>query len=380
MTGLDAPPSFVTAHGIPIANLWHMLLYAWGQARTTLPWRSAVEAAPSLDALFASILGNALEQRLRVGLGRDYVSERQCLRGVRGRVDFGESLKRLSFENGMAVCRFQDFSFNVPKNRIVASTLSLLAQVGRFGPEAERAEALRRRLRRLCRDLHGLDPIDVTPALIRRQVLGRDEQDYRLMLAICELVVLRRMPTHASGIGTHPGLDTDELILHNLYEKFVANFYRMHLCDWHVQVQPRIKWHSEIPSRFLPTMQPDVILDHRQTGRRIVLDTKFTAHSLVQSGYGGYSFDSSHLYQMYAYLRSQEHLSERHRNAEGILLYPTARWELDEAVKLQGHLLRLHTVDLSQPWTTIEKRLLEMIENEQGSANHDMQQIHGVKG
>ena len=50
-----------TEHGIPIRNLWYMLLYAWNEAplqdlRGRALQDAAVERAPTLDALLASVL------------------------------------------------------------------------------------------------------------------------------------------------------------------------------------------------------------------------------------------------------------------------------------------------------------------------------------
>lgn len=108
-------------------------------------------------------------------------------------------------------------------------------------------------------------------------------------------------------------------------------------------------------------MSPDLVLQHKATGRMVVLDTKFTANSLISTRWGNYVFDSSHLYQLYAYLRSQEHVSDSHRFSTGILLYPTARKHLSETIELQGHQIHLATIDLSQPWDEIENKLLDLV-------------------
>lgn len=73
-------------------------------------------------------------------------------------------------------------------------------------------------------------------------------------------------------------------------------------------------------------------------------------------------FKSENLYQIYAYLRTQEHLSEAHREAEGMLLYPTTERSVDEAMVAQGHRIRVATLDLSQGWGEIEERLLGFID------------------
>ena len=63
---------------------------------------------------------------------------------------------------------------------------------------------------------------------------------------------------------------------------------------------------------------------------------------------------------MYAYLKSQEHLSEAHRTASGILLYPAVQHKLSEEIKLQGHVIRIASLDLAAPWEEIERQLLEL--------------------
>src|SRR4051794_23985985 len=89
-------PPFLSKTGIPIRNLWHMLLYVWDAVRLKDAWRVEVESAPSLDALLASILSNVVRQRLRIGLGRDYKNYEAEIAGIRGRVAFAETVKHMS--------------------------------------------------------------------------------------------------------------------------------------------------------------------------------------------------------------------------------------------------------------------------------------------
>jgi len=102
-------------------------------------------------------------------------------------------------------------------------------------------------------------------------------------------------------------------------------------------------------------------MQERSTQLMIVLDTKFTAGSLVENQWSKAVFDSAHLYQLYAYLKSQEHISEAHRTAFGILLYPAAGGKFSERVKLQDQIIRIESVDLAAPWQEIEGQLLEII-------------------
>jgi 5-methylcytosine-specific restriction enzyme subunit McrC len=351
-----------TEYGIPIRNLWHMLLYAWNEVPLADRWlMEDTEDAPTLDALLASILMKLIQQRLRIGLGCSYVNEARSLQGIRGRLDFTESLKRRTFDRGQAYCEYQHYSANAPKNQIVRSTLARLVQVGQFGPDNAQADNLRHKLRWLTRILDGVDLIELKLDFIRRQQLGRNDGDYRLMLAICELILQRQMPTESAGYHGLPSIERDSLIVHRIYERFVANFYRVRLLGWTAAPQKRLGWHEKSPNQYLPAMVPDLILEEGLSGQIVLLDTKFTAHSLSENQWGKQLFDSAHLYQMYAYLKSQEHLSARHQAASGILLYPAVRQVLSERVELQGHALRIECVDLSAPWRDIEQHLLELI-------------------
>jgi 5-methylcytosine-specific restriction enzyme subunit McrC len=221
---------------------------------------------------------------------------------------------------------------------------------------------LRHVLRRLTRDLDGIDLVELKLDFIRRQQLGRNDRDYRIMLAVCELLLQRQMPADAAGSQRLPGLSHAELVMYRVYERFIANFYQIHLPRWEVTPQKRLGWHEKHASPYLPSLQPDLLLREKSTGRLVILDTKFTASSLVKGQWGNLSFDSGHLYQLYTYLKTQEHISEQHRQASGILLYPAiSKTAISEQIILQEQTLRVETVDLSLPWQEIEETLLNII-------------------
>jgi 5-methylcytosine-specific restriction enzyme subunit McrC len=360
MIGADAKPA---GGKIPIRNLWHMLLYVWDARRLKDRWRAEVEDAPSLDALLSSILASLIQQRLRIGLDRRYRDEEALIAGIRGRIRFPESLKRLTFPHGRAVCRYQVFHVNAPMNQIIRSTLARMVHVGSFGSDRARAEELRADLRRLVRSMEGINVIELKTDAIRRQRLGRLDADYALMLSICQLLLDRQQPTEQHGTNTLPGLDRDAMTLEKIYERFVAKFYRFHLTEsWHIRPQSKIEWPADNPSPYLPVMFPDLMMQHKGSGRLLVLDTKFTAHLLVPGQWNNMTFDRGHLFQMYAYIRSQESQSPSHGAATGLLLYPTVSRHIDETVHMQGHDIRWVTIDLRQAWEKIEGDLLEIPE------------------
>lgn len=347
--------------GVPIRNVWHMLVYSWRKLPLLKRWQTDVESAPTLDGLFAKILSNLVRERMRIGLGRSYTSTAQLLNGVRGQIDFDQSVKQLSFQNARAFCHFQTFSPNVLKNQIIRSTLHYLAQQGDFGPDRSSASSLRSQLRRLVRDLDYIDLIELELDTIRKQELERDDHDYRLMLAICNIILQRRMPTQTAGLKNLYAVERDEKFLWRLFEQFIVNFFQLRLVEWTIHGQQKIYWPAEQEMKFLPLMKPDIVIQHKQSGRMFVIDTKFTGRSLVKGRFDNWTFQSEHIFQIYSYLRSQEEESAEHRSATGMLLYPAVGFDLSEQTEIQGHKLMWQTVDLTKPWQDIEAALVQIV-------------------
>jgi 5-methylcytosine-specific restriction enzyme subunit McrC len=115
-------------------------------------------------------------------------------------------------------------------------------------------------------------------------------------------------------------------------------------------------------------IRTDIVLDDKVARRRIVIDTKFNA--IVTTGwYREESLRSGYLYQMYAYLRSQEGSGDGYSDkAEGLLLHPAVGSSFDESVVIQGHKIRFMTVDLTASATGIRAELLQVPNGSNGDA------------
>jgi 5-methylcytosine-specific restriction enzyme subunit McrC len=109
-------------------------------------------------------------------------------------------------------------------------------------------------------------------------------------------------------------------------------------------------------------MRTDVVLDHAPSGRRIVIDTKFT--SIVTAGwYREETLRSGYVYQIYAYLRSQAGRGDPLADsASGLLLHPSVGAEVDQTAVIQRHSIRFATVDLTASPMEIRARLLQLTE------------------
>lgn len=348
------------ANRIQIRNAWYLLLYAWDMAAWRDRWKGATEASPSLLGLLSRILAESTRDLLRHQLGRAYQPRKQIIPGIRGRIDFGPSLKVRAFEEGKAHCTFAELSIDTLQNQILRSTLHHLASDPklRHSEHPDQENQLRHELRSIVRALDGVSLREVTVADFSRLQLSRNDRIYLLPLSICALVRQLKMPTEEQGDHVVSALLRNEVLFHDLFERFVRNFCRIHARTYKVEREV-LRWHDELGSALVPVMKTDMTLIGKQAPhRRLVIDTKYSATTLSATN----KFKSENLYQIYAYLRTQEHLSEAHGNASGMLLYPTTSHHLVETMRVQGHRITVATVDLAEPWEQIESNLLALVE------------------
>ncbi len=346
------------AREIPVRNAWYMLLYAWDMAEWRGVTRAAAEDAPTLLGLLARVLEQSTRQLLARQLGRAHLRRTDAIPGVRGRIDIARSLKRMEFNRGLAVCDYPELSVDTLRNRILRATLVRLSKDSRVDHvERDRGAELRRRVRDLADQMGGVALVAITSSDFSRVQLGRNDREYEVPLAICALLHRLAIPTEAAGDHALAALTRDAIEFPRLFEAFVRNFYRQHLSDCDVRSEV-LQWHDDLGCALAPAMRTDVSITSRNPPyRRLVIDTKFYGSTLTETRFGGERINSGNLYQIYTYLRTQESLSEAHRVAEGILLYPTNGVDMLEAMLVQGHRIWIATVDLAEPWESIEARL-----------------------
>lgn len=336
---------------IPVRNLWLLLLYASDLGRYLGQFDAAVEESPDLPSLIARLLAYAVERRLRRNLSRGYVRRQAILSRVRGRIDIKRTHTRDLLSLGRVAVRFDDHSIDTPRNRFVRAALDAIS--------SRVADAdLSHRCCRLAGDLGRLGVAGIRPsrADMSSDRLGRNDADDLLMMTLARIVFDMVLPSEEEGVHALTRLDRDEMIVWKVFERAVGNFYAAEidsLSGWRVQQGRRLQWQYGAASSgietVLPNMKTDIILENLSAGRRIIIDTKFTS-IFSSTAYREAVLKSGYLYQMYAYLRSQENdgdpLSD---DAEGILLHPTIDVNVDESIEIQGHRIRFVTVDLARP-------------------------------
>ncbi len=350
---------------IPVRNIWLLMLYAYAYDlfRQIDPIRRIeVEENPDEIAdLIAEILVRSVEYRLKRNLSFGYQSRDAVLSRVRGRIDLLRTERRQLLKRGRVACRFDELTVDTPRNRYIRAALERVARVVRR-PE------LGTQCRTLATTLARIGVVGERPT--RRDVsigsFGRLDAHDRRMVTAAHLAFDLALPTEATGMRHMSSPERKEQWFRNLFEKAVAGFYDVVLAGsgWRVYAGKWIHWPVECPTAaiegFLPQMQTDIILENVVSARRIVIDTKFK--SILTSGQYRETLRSDDLYQIYAYVRSQEKEGDPlSSNAEGVLLHPAIDARIDESVVIQGHRFRFATVDLGAGAPVIRQQLLDLV-------------------
>ncbi|MFQ1828356.1 5-methylcytosine-specific restriction endonuclease system specificity protein McrC [Aeromonas veronii] len=359
----DAEEEIGRIGSIPVRNLWLLMLYASDLFRDIEKAKVAVEDNPDdIPDLVAEILCRRVERRIRRNLSYGYQSSEAVLGRVRGRIDQLNTERRRLLDRGKVACRFDELTIDTTRNCFVRAALEEISKVVRRRSLAHRCRSLAASLKRM--GVIGERPNRSEVSMDR---FGRLDADDKPMLAAAHLAFNIALPTEATGAKQLSLPDRDITWIRKLYEKGIAGFYDVVLSKsgWRVDAGKTMSWQIERKTlgidKILPTMRTDIILDHSDAGRRIVIDTKF--NSVVKRGwYREETLRSGYLYQIYAYLRSQEGKGDPlAKNASGLLLHPSVGYMVNEAVVIQNHEIRFATVDLGSSAREIREQLLQVL-------------------
>ena len=355
---LCSPPDERQIGRIPVRNLWVLMLYASDLTRVRGAFNAVVDDdINDIPDLVARLLAHAVDRRLRRNLTRGYYHREKALTRVRGRIDILATEARQLLSRGEVFCRYADLTIDTPRNRLVRAALESIARFVRSDELARRCRALAATLARA--DVGGMRP---SRAELAADQIGRNDVDDRFMIALARLAFDLALPTETAGTTALVAPDREEAWVRRLFEKAVLGFSRVEFepLGWLVRGSIPLEWPVSFPSvglaNILPRMVIDIVLDPPGVSGRLVVDTKFTS-ILAIGRFGNAGLKSGYLYQMYAYLRSQEGHDPRWNEAAGLFLHPALGQQLHEHVTIQNHSITFSTIDLSDTAMAIRNEL-----------------------
>lgn len=340
---------------IPIQNVYYLLTYAWNRWEEGKAVDVASVPSNELVDLLAHVLIGGTRRVVRRGLDRGYLVHEEERSALRGKIDFAVTTKRMLLERARAYCHFDELSTDVLHNRILRTT------IGRLARSRVVDAGLRHELDILHRQLDPIAEIALSARLFGQVQIHRNNAAYDLLMRVCELIHHTLLAHEDAGDRRFHDFLRDDALMAVIFEEFVRNFYRRHLREYRVK-DVWLDWDGlaldDVSRNALPRMHTDITL--MSPSRVLIIDTKYYAEMLL-SRFEVEKARPAHLYQLFAYLKNGERHGGAWLNSDGMLLYPTVRAEVDLRYDIQGHRVRLCTVNLDQPWQGIHRRLMEVV-------------------
>ena len=317
---------------------------------------TAIPASAEILDLCSYVLVHGTTRLLRRGLDQGYLVHEERTSQLRGRIDITKTAKGRRPARPEVVCQFDDLSPNVLHNQILRGTIGLLARAPKV------SHGLKEGLWTTYGRLSGVDLIPITNATFRRVQLHRNNSYYSFLLFVCKLVHSLKLPDESGqGRDRFNDLLSDEKAMARVFEEFLRNFYKLKQAEFAEVGSFHLTWDAALTDatnlRLLPDMRTDVTL--RSGNRTIVMDAKYYKDAL-QEYHGTKKPRSENLYQLLAYLRAEK-AARRTVVPEGILVYPVGDNTIDANFTIDGHPIRIYTLNLAQDWQQIERDLVKLL-------------------
>jgi 5-methylcytosine-specific restriction enzyme subunit McrC len=335
---------------IPIQNLYYLLLYAWDKLDEGTTVNVTGADYTSLANLFARVLSGGASHAIKRGLDRDYLSQTETLRGVRGKIELSSTAIQNLISQGVTVCSFDELSFNVLRNQVIKSTVRLLVN------EQSVDERLKDALRKVYRVMSDVSLIALTGDVFHRVFRRQRTRYYDFLLSVCRIVWENLMVDPTTGRSVFKEFVRDETKMGKVFEQFVFNFFRLEQTSLHVdrrQIDWKLRAERTGDEQLLPQMKTDVVLSDAQSV--LLIETKYTVHP-HQEFFGTPKIRSDHLYQVLTYVTQLP----TGKPVNGILLYASTGERFRHSYQLGEHFLTVLTLDLAKPWKEIRTDLLSL--------------------
>lgn len=340
---------------IPVANIYHMLAYAFSALSEAGYRDMAAEQFDNAAELCAAILERGIESQVKRGLGRQYADRTEALMTLRGRIDVTESMKTLAWQRRRMVCSFDEFTVDSRMNRIIKATVALLLR-------SDISKARKKSLRNLMVYFSEVGQIDVRH-VDWSMPFDRNNRTYRMLMGVCWLVAKGLLQAQSDGSFRMMDYFDDQRMC-RLYEKFLLEYYRKEhpllganagYIDWSL---------DDGFSADLPAMQSDIMLT--QGNRVLIIDAKYYSHTMQQR-FERRTLHSGNLYQIFAYVKNKEAELVKAgvaHEVSGLLLYARTDEDIqpDGVYQMSGNRIGVKTLDLNQPFEGIRAQLDAIVE------------------
>lgn len=338
-----------------IKNIYYMLSYAFQTLNQSGYENLSTEEFDNIHNLFAAILAKGIGRQLKQGLYREYVSHKEDVAGVRGKIDLQGTIHNRLARKRVLTCEFDELSDNNLLNQILKSTVMLLMK------QTDIDEKYKVVLKKEMMFFSNVDTVNLSTIRWSGIRFQRNNHSYRMLISICQLIVKGMLLTTETGeykLATF----IDDQQMSRLYEKFILEYY-VKECSQIKATASHIQWALDDGiGRMLPEMKSDIMLS--KGNEILIIDAKYYAHS-TQSQYDVHTIHSGNLYQIFTYVKNKDaEFGDEPHTVSGMLLYAATDDAIqpDNSYQMSGNKISVKTLDLNRNFSEIAKQLNAIVE------------------
>ena len=334
---------------ILINNIYHMLSYAFQTLNQETYDDVAVESFDEMYNLLAAILAKGIGLQLKQGLYREYISRQEELPVMRGKINMPGTIKNKLAHERVLTCDFDELSENNTLNQILKTTVMLLLRNGKV--QAKYKDDLKKKMLYFS-NVDIIEPTGIKWSSIRFQ---RNNQTYRMLVSICQLIIEGMLITTDAGDYRLASF-VDEQRMCRLYEKFILEYYTRHYPALSVSAS-QIPWSlDDGVGTMLPVQRGNTVL---------IIDAKYYSHT-TQVQFDKHTLHSNNLYQIFTYVKNRSYqFGEKENTVSGMLLYAKTEEEIqpDNVYQMHGSQISVKTLDLNLPFAEIASQMDRIVES-----------------
>ena len=343
---------------IKIQNLYYVFLYAWEKFSEGRSIQLDLDQSPNLPNLMANVLLKSVKRIIKKGMMKDYKPKLINEQFVKGKIDFRKSIQNKFHVTNKLVCRYSELSVDSILNKIIKKTFINLLK------NQNLKKTIKEDLNSLLKFFVDVEVNNNLSFYLSKLQFSQNNNYYRLPIEICKMLEYLKLPNQNQGNYIFNDILDDEVRMSDIFERFVANFYRYEQKIFRVKSSEQLDWQFESLGgdlKLVPKQRTDITLNNKNDV--IIIDTKYYKKPLVDSYYGQNKFKSDHLRQITSYMMNMEDELSSKKNIHGILLYAdsTGTQALNEDFKWRGYKVSVKSINLNQNWENIHNDLLKVI-------------------
>jgi len=327
-----------------------MLSYAFTSLNQSNYEDIATEEFDNMYNLFAAVLGKGIGQQLKQGLYRAYLNKIDDMAVLRGKIDMGGTIQKRIARQQVLTCEYDELSENNMLNQIIKTTVMILLRHCKVDNKYK--NDLKKEILYFS-NVDTLDPAAIKWSSVRFQ---RNNQTYRMLISICQLILQGMLMTTDSGDYKLSSF-IDEQRMSRLYEKFILEYYTKEFPKLNASAS-QISWALDDGiGTMLPVMHSDIMLSDGD--KVLIIDAKYYSHT-TQVQYDVHSLHSNNLYQIFTYVKNKDmEFGNKPHTVSGMLLYARTDETIqpDNEYQMSGNKISIRTLDLNCEFINIAAQL-----------------------